>query len=123
MKKTLATLLFVGVLLVGFVFGWLSGPHEKPQEMTEITETILWQKTEEKTVRLYHVKGNVATGPGCQAIAMKIYGIEGVTGVTPNPYMFLISISPLYKWSEVDSRIAGIVDEVKSIQEYQRSTN
>ena len=110
------------VLLIGG--GFWGGMYftTPPTHLNEITETIKWQATELDTVRVYHFKSKYAAAEPLQALAMSVMQIEGVSGIDPSvPYCLMVSMSPLYSWKEVDSRIAVLLDNVINLVEYYKN--
>ena len=87
-----------------------------PQDVFEINEIcdniyVKHNKSNEFT-RIYHVKSLAAVGGPGRIMAMAIGNITGIQSLYPSPYEFMVTISPIYNWDDIEPTI------IKRIQEF-----
>ncbi len=75
--------------------------------------------------RTYHVKSEASVGEAGMLMKYALFGIPGVNAVYPSPYCFVIHISPIYSWEDIEpeiiSRIHKLMEAYKEgVAEAQR---
>ncbi|MHC4752417.1 MAG: hypothetical protein ACYTFW_21400 [Planctomycetota bacterium] len=107
---------FITILLL-FVFSSIGFAFDAPKDWKQVTkecylEVDPYDGGSEHLGRL-HCRGLQYTNPDfVNEVAIKFFGVEGVSNVIPAPYQFDISIGRLYTWDEVLFQMGVILNEV-----------
>ena len=101
-------LILLTVALALILTGCVTTGDVKDQVLIPLTDKV-FMEVHDQNIRSYHIK--VSKAVVLDALAIEIFGLNGVQDVIIMAYRLSVMVSPLFKWEDIEPEILKILKQ------------